>query len=286
MICKNCGKEIDEDSIFCEYCGSEVSNDSDYYENEELSAQKSIMKNKIIILLSIFLVIILFAVFAWAFDYGESKYINNYNSIVHNIVDEIDTGDICIDAISIDNYDNALEISLSDSNIDISEVDLYCDVKITRYLYTYDLDNGVFSKTKRNYVNDYTSTTTTLSYILNNREYIKEDIPLTSVKYSLNEGEISEMNDYQISYKLYAFPKKPKRILERIYYRSLINNARIIEVCKNDYYYQNNNFIKGKSNTPYGGIDSVWENNGLYIANYDIDENEIIIDYDHCLVYR
>ncbi len=31
MYCKNCGKEIDDNSTFCPYCGQQINENTDYY---------------------------------------------------------------------------------------------------------------------------------------------------------------------------------------------------------------------------------------------------------------
>ncbi len=31
MFCKNCGKEIDDNSTFCPYCGQQINENTDYY---------------------------------------------------------------------------------------------------------------------------------------------------------------------------------------------------------------------------------------------------------------
>ena len=61
MICKNCGKEIDADSLCCPCCGEDVSALSDsYYNKESSNADRSYRKVrwKIIIPFLIFLMII------------------------------------------------------------------------------------------------------------------------------------------------------------------------------------------------------------------------------------
>ena len=74
MICPNCGKEIDDNSVFCAYCGKETKDTNTYYQsnNENDSIPKQGNPAKLIFMWIMIIVAVIFMFIALGNDYGNA----------------------------------------------------------------------------------------------------------------------------------------------------------------------------------------------------------------------
>lgn len=73
MICPNCGKEIDENSVYCEYCGKNINDINNYHPSNNETETTSVnptKKVKLVLMWIMIIIALIFMFIAFIIDYG------------------------------------------------------------------------------------------------------------------------------------------------------------------------------------------------------------------------
>lgn len=274
MICKNCGKEIDDDSLFCEFCGEDVSDLSiPYYNNEEntISKKKNSLRKLLLILFFLFVVFIVILLYS----NGSSKYYDDIKSTIDNQIDNFEfQGTQIIESVEIDYNTSTLKCNISPNNVDLKYLNLHSvnvqdkdAISICDIYCTYDLTDESFS-----FEDKYMSVNDETEFEIVNSE--------NAYNYSIKNCDninYAENTVYKFSYKVWFGAAKPTNIFEKLYYKE--NKSKLKrEITYTSYFIYNNGSFKPVSpqNVPYEAVNAIWTGSELY--NGKIENNKIKYD--------
>lgn len=281
MICKNCGKEIAEDSSFCEFCGKpcqNVSKNPDIKTNVKSSSKKGKTAAKII---GTFLLITVLLV--GYFAYVSYWYDNNYYGIADSTIEKMSySGEQLVSNIEIDAENNYLKLNLSKNNfeeiipdsLDIKSIgtaftENYC-------VYDYNTDNYCFE-----YVDPEMHW---IEPIKENKSHYSKYLTFNLNKDNLEEGEIYCLNlEFYLSLnesygnifrKLFIKTIENSYVNRYIYY--IIPKRNTLEHFEaNSYFvYENGSFkplLLNNNLDKY--VNAVWDNTDLNVIKYDEQGN-------------
>ncbi len=143
MICKKCGKEIDNASKFCEYCGT------------KLKQKKKRSKTKKIILSVLIVIVLIVLTFASRYLLFEiaSKGIDKMESSAS--IDSLTVNDDSVDINITNNFSNTLLVHCTDYNINLNIYTNNEEQRICYYFLTEIDKSGIqFDRTYWNNMND------------------------------------------------------------------------------------------------------------------------------------
>lgn len=269
MICKKCGTEIDDDSLFCESCGEDVSDLSDsYYDAEEITSKKSCKNSKRKIWLIIFVLIFIAVILILLYSNGSNKYFNKINDTINNQISNFEfDGKQLIESVEINHTDNTLKCNISSNNIDLNylnersvNVQDKNAIRISDIYCVYDLNDKSFSfKDKYRAVEDITPFDVTNS----------ENVYNYSIT-NCDNSDFIENTIYQFTYSVWFGASEPSNILDRIYYKE--NKDKLKQEVKYTSYflYKNERFEPiFPYEVAYESINAVWNGSELYNAKYE-----------------
>ena len=270
MICKTCGKEIDDDSLFCPNCGEDVSDLSDsYYDEEELSSTKKYKKSIGIVLVTIIFFVAVSFVLVFLFQNGSSKYYESINEIIENQLNSFEfDGQQVISNVEIDYNNNKLNCYISSNNVDLEYLNDHCvniqqdeqSIQFCDVYCIYDLNEKSFC-----FGDKYHS-----SYDARRFDVVNNDSSYKYCEKICDNINFKENTVYQFSYTVWFGVSKPNGILEKLYYKE--NKSKLKQEANYISYflYKNGKFEPVfLENLPYDAINAVWDGSELYEAEFE-----------------
>lgn len=274
MICKNCGKEIDDVSKFCEHCGAKI-------KQKKKATKKSIKILGFIVVLIILLTIFL----APACKY----YRNDYYNVAAKVKSNMLFNEQFIDSIKVNREDYSIELVFSDNNFDnvIDDSLMFQGYEfsweINCLAYDPDADNYSFVEysPEKNQVHEMLPG---INYGIIHESFYNNhlDFPKqTTIEYC--DTNFKENEIYKFTFTVYLAPKDNYgTLLRKLCYRILSNNyitSFLMDgfTTASYFIYENGEFkaiYPNEVSSEY--VNALWNGADLNLIKYDEDGNRYL----------